>query len=320
MHNTRRELLDDFLIFVGDKDDDEARTIAEGCLTRALLTIWLKLPWRAYRSPVPLELTLVPNQRRYALPDYFGRIGPGEIRNATRGGERLHRLQDGELEARFPVAGTSFEQPGIPQRYEIAGTCGVYQQPAVTGEIIEVTSEHENDTDVVVSIAGDDELGRWTRDEVTLDGRNAVEIGTWSFIDEVGKSFVKGTDAPTPWTTSRGIVTIRKQSDGTVLQTLFPQESSKQHDILAIFPKPNAADTLLLPIIRKPKRLFEDADALPDLWAPALFEEMSIDWQVNAGELQPGAAAAMARPRLDDLVGFENQQKPHANKRPFGRY
>lgn len=318
MHNTRRELLDDFVLLMGDTDDEEARNIAEGCLNRALLALWLKLPWRVFRSPVPYALPLVVDQASYALPDYFGRIGPGEVRNATVGGA-LPRLQDGELERMFPLTGTALEVHGQPRRYEIQGTTGVSTQVAIAGELLEVLSLAPQDNDVVLSISGRNGVGHWTREQVRLGGTTPVQCGTWTYIDEVGKSYEAGATAETEHTTSRGVVTLRQVSDGAIRQQLLPQESARQHDVFTVYPKPQIAHTLLLPIIRKPKRLFQDGDTLPDLWGPAIFERMQIDWQVSEDEMPLAQALTLpAGPALLDLVAFENQQRPVRHKRGFG--
>lgn len=318
MHQSRRELLDDFVGFVGERNDDEARDVAERLLNRSLTALWLKRPWRVFRSPVPFQLTLVVGQSRYALPDYFGRVGPGMVRNLTQGGSVVYRLEEGDLERRYPSAGTTLEVPGFPGHYEIAGVCGVHTQPAVTGEALEAVSSDNGDTDVVLALAGDDLSGRWTRTQVTLTGMTPVALGTWSFLDECGKAYRASVTPVTEGTSSRGTVTVRQISDAGERQSLFAQESAREHEIVTIYPKPQRADVLALPVIRRPKRVFQDADALPDLWGPAIFEEMILQWQVNTGALTPVTVAAAPTPKFDDLVAFENQQAARARKRPFG--
>lgn len=320
MHSTQRELLDAFVSFVGDAADDTSRSIAAGCLSRALTQLWIKHPWRIFRSPAAWQLTLAADQAQYALPDYFGRVGPGEVRNLTQAGRPLPRLQDGELERAFPLTGTDDEIAGEPKRYEIAGTCGVHTQPDVTGEVLEVLSNDADDVDVEVAIAGDDAYGRWTRALVTLMGSTPVSLGTWSYVDELGKAYADAAIAETPNTSSRGTITVRKTSDTTELQTLFRHESAKAHDVLTLYPKPDAAYVLAFPVIRKPKRLIAGADAIPDLWTPALWEEMLVQWGMSGGDLTIAAAGAVPRPNFIELVQLENQQKGRAMKRPFGRF
>lgn len=317
MHKSRRELLDDFVAFHGQPSDEVARNIAERLLNLSLQTLWLQRPWRIYRSPVPFELTLTVNQARYALPDYFGRVGPGDVRNLSTG-RPVTWLADGLREQRHPQAGTSFEVAGSVEGYEIAGMCGVHTQPDVAGEALEVVSSDTGDTDVVLSISGDDSSGRWTRTQVTLQGTTAVALGTWAFVDEVAKAYVATATPATELTSSRGTVTIRKVSDATEIQRLFSQETAKEHSILTVFPKPATADTLAVPIIRRPKRLLYDADPVPDLWEPALWEEMGIEWQVHTGDLTRAAAGQVPRVQAIRLAAFENQNQPRHWKAGFG--
>lgn len=319
MHKSRRELLDDIVAFMGESNDTAARDIAERLLNRCFTTIWLKHPWRQFRSPVPFQLTLTVDQARYALPDYFGRVGPGKVRNLTRGGWPLDALADGDTDRRYPQAGTTDETSGPPEAYELAGVCGVATQPAVTGEALEVVSTDGSDTDVVVAISGDDADGKWTRNQVTLSGTTAVAIGTWSFVDEFAKAYVASATPATELTSSRGTVTLRKVSGATPLQTLFSLESAKEHTILTLFPPPSAADTLAIPILRRPKRLYHDADPVPDLWEPVLWEEIGIQWKVNTGEMSLAEALTLPRPAYVDLVAFDNASQPPRRTRMYTR-
>lgn len=318
MHSTRRDFLDDFLSFVGEKNDSDARAVAARVLNRAMTSIWMKHPFREYRSPVPFQLTLVANQARYSLPDYFGRVGPGDVRNATRNGKRLTQRRDGDSERWHPEQGTSFETAGYPSEYETVGVSGVHTQPASTGDALEVLSSSASDTDIICSINGDDTNGRWTRQQVTLTGTTPVAIGTWSFVDEFGKAYLSTSDPVTDLTSSRGTITLRKTSDATELQKLYTQEASHEHTIFTVYPKPAAADTLLIPVLRKPKRFVNDADPIPDLWDPALWEEAQIQWAINRGELSLGEAVRLPRPALIDLVSFDNEQRGPSRTVPFG--
>jgi hypothetical protein len=317
MHQTRRELLDEFVRFVGDDADPTALSIAGAALQRAMTTIWLDRPWSLYRSPVPITLRLVVNQARYSLPDWFGRIGPGEVRNVSLGGQPLPRLADGQLEEDYPTAGTDFEVAGRPRRYELVGVSGVHTQPLVTGEALEVVSSSTEDVAVRCLLAGTDAQGVWSRRQVTLSGATAVPIGTWGFVDEFGKAYPEGTD-PDTVLSSAGTVTLRKVADATELQALLPQEAAREHRIFMVYPKPSIADVLTIPVVRKVKRLLYDADPLPEDWIPALWEEMGIEWQVNLGELSRAQASAAPRPKLAQLIGYENQQQPAIRKKPFG--
>jgi hypothetical protein len=319
MQQTRREILDDFLQFVGESEDSDARNVAERLLNKAVTAIWLKHPWSVFRLPQPLQVTQVVNQARYSLPDMFGRVGPGEVRNITRG-VRLEPLRAGDRERFFPYSGTSLEVAAQSFTYDIAGMSGVATQPASTGEALEVVSDDNADVDVKVAIAGQDSSHRWFRKQVTLMGTTAVAIGTWAFIDEFGKAYVSGTTPATELTSSRGTVTLRKASDHvTELQSLFSQESSREHAIFTLYPMPSAADVLAIPVIRKPKRLLYDADVIPELWEPAVWEELLINWQVNRGVIDAIVASQAPRPLLVDLIAHENAIQPRPRVRPYTR-
>lgn len=319
MHLTRRELLDDFLAFVGETGDSNARDVGERLLNRSLTSVWLRHPWRAYRSPAPVQVTCVANQRSYALPDYFGRLGPGTVRNLTTGAQ-LEVLPDGDTERLFPTAGTTLESAGVPTMVEIAGVCGVHTQPASTGDALEVVSDNAADTDVVVAIAGNDSSGRWTRNQVTLTGTVAVAIGTWSFVDELAKAYLATVTPATELSSSRGMVTLRKVAGATELQKLFAQESAKEHQLVTLYAKPASAYVIAIPTIRKVKRLVYDADAIPDLWEPAVWEAMHIEWMVNTGEMRRENVGQVRRPALEDLIAFDNETTRAGGMRttPFG--
>jgi hypothetical protein len=319
MHLSQRELLDDFMTFVGESGDTAARAIAARALNRALTVIWMRHPWAIFRSPVPFQLTLVVNQSRYSLPDYFGRVGPGKIRNMTRGGCPLEPRQPGGLDRDYPWYGTTQEQAGLPMTWEIAGMSGVHTQPAVTGDPLEVVSDGVGDTDIVCAIAGDDGNGNWTRNQVTLNGTSAVSIGTWAYVDEFAKAYQASSTPSTDLTSSRGNVTLRKVSGLTELQKLFSQETAREHAILTLYPKPSTADVLAIPVVRRPKRLLHDADSIPDLWEPAVWEEMLIQWAVNKGDISLAAAAGAPRPALIDLIAEDNRTKPTPHTRPYTR-
>lgn len=307
MRRTRRELVDDLVQFMGEKGDDEARQLADRILNRALTGIWLRHPFKDYRSPVPYELTLTVNQIRYALPDHFGRVGPGPVRNLSRQGTIVYPCPPGDLAVMAPQTGTSDETAGYPEWYEIAGVCGVHTQPASTGEALEAVSDNAGDIDIVVAIAGDDANGRWTRTQVTLTGLSAVALGTWSFVDECAKAYQVTATPVTELTSSRGTVTIRNAADRAERQKLFPQESALEHPVVGFAPKPSAGDVLAIPMIRKIKRLLRDADAVPDLWEPAVWEAMTIEWGVQVGAIPRAQAASIARPALFDLICYDNE-------------
>lgn len=316
MQKTRREAIDELLDFVGELNDTGARDSAERIFNRALESIWMKHSWSQFASPAPLQVTLVANQRSYALPDHFGRFRSLRKagRNVTRGTD-VDYINHDELLEQHPEAGTALEVASDPYLCTIAGVCGVSTQPSPSGEALEVVSSSVADTDIKVSIVGDDSSGRNLRSQVTLNGTTAVAIGTWGYVDEFGKAYPAGTDPATEYYSSRGTVTLRKVSGGTVLQTLFPEESSRKHQVLTVYPKAVRADVLSFPFIRGVNRLVHDADPLPANWGPAVFEEMFINWRVMNGDVRD--AASIARPSFLELVQFENLQTRRGTT-PFG--
>lgn len=319
MQKSRREAIDELLDFAGELNDSGARDTAERLLNRALETIWLKHPWSQFISPAPLQITLVANQRSYALPDHFGRVRSprsNPVRNLTRG-TSLRLLDDSVLFDQYPESGTTLEVASDPSCCSIFGTVGASTQPAAAGDALEVVSSSAADTTVRVAIAGDDTSGRNTRAQVTLNGVTPVAIGTWTFVDEFGKSYPAGSDPTTELTSSAGTVTLRKTAGGTVLQTLFPEESARRHQVFLVYPKPTAADVLAVPFIRSINRLYNDADNVPSAWGPALFEEMMIQWQVGTGDLPMAQAGRVTRAAFMDLVMFDNENRPRIERQPF---
>lgn len=320
MHRNRREALDEFLAHVGELDDAEARNLAEAALNRAIEAIALKRTWRDLQSPAPIELTLTVNQRSYAMPDFFGKVGPGLIRNLTRRGMEITETTQEELQRDRPEAGTTFETAGAPDLLVIAGVCGVHTQPASAGDALEVVSDSALDlsTKVKVSIEGDDANGRHSRREFALNGTTPVAVGTWRWVDTFGKGTVFGQTPATEYTSSVGSVTLRKVTGAVELQYLFPEESSHEHRVITFSPKPATADIIAIPCIRRPKRLLFDGDPLPADWWPAIFEEMEAGWRSNTGEA--GSAASLPRPAFRDLVEWENTNGPRPRVRTFGGF
>lgn len=318
MQRTRREALDEFLGHVGELGDAEARNLAEAAVNRAIESIWMMRTWRDFLSPSPLQLTMTVDQRSYALPDYFGRVGPGIIRNISQRGHELEEKFMTDLQELYPLSGTSLETNGSPCVMAIAGVCGVHTQPSTSGDALEVVSDSAADTStkVKVSIEGDDSNGRHRRREFTLNGTTAVAVGTWRWIDSFGKSYIFGQTPTTELTTSAGSITLRKVSDLTEVQYLFPEESSHEHRVVTFAPKPNAADVITIPCVRRPKRLLYDADPLPADWWPAVFEYMKATWRDNQGEV--GTEGAVPRPELNNLIAWENTNGPRQRVRPFG--
>jgi hypothetical protein len=315
VQKTLSEGLDEFLGWVGEQGDPMARDVAERAITRSIERVWLKHPWRDYQSPDPLELTLVAGQRNYALSAFFGRLGLGKVRNITKGCE-LFPLDSAQADELYPARGTSLEAAGAPRHYLLGGIVGVQRQPAVTGEALEVLSSSAADnSDLRVSLVGADASGNERRVSLTLNGTTAVAAGTWSYVDEFGKGYRAGVVPTTEGTSSEGTVTLRIVSSATTLQQLFPEESAREHRILTVLPKPDAADVLTIPVMRRPPRLLYDGDPLPGDWWNAIFEDLCIQWRVNRGELDDVGSAP--RPDLLDLICADNANKPRPVRRPF---
>jgi len=248
------------------------------------------------------------------------------VRNLTKGTE-LYPLDTTDAQHVFPSAGTSLEVAGDPGYYEIGGTVGVLRQPLVTGQAVEVVSDSALDFEgsggggggaggapVYASTEGADANGNERRVRVSLNGLTPVLVGTFSYIDSVGKSYPNGVEPPTELTSSAGTVTWRIVG-GASLQTLFPEESGREHRVLTLYPKPSAADVIAIPVLRRPKRLLFDADTLPNDWWEAIFEEMVIAWRQNTGEL--ALDANIPRPHLLDLVSFDNMDGPQRRVKPW---
>lgn len=316
MHQTRRELLDELLDFVGELGDANARNTAERLLNRAINTLWLRMPWRQFVDPVPYTFSTVGGTRNYALPAYFGRVSnnDGKLRNASLGSP-LYPIEREDAEQLFPAAGTALEVAGRSDRYALGGEMPVHTQPATAGEALEVVSDSTSDVNVKVTIAGLNSAGVYFATQVTLNGTTEVAAGTWARIDEFSKAIPAGSNPATEYFSSVGSVTLRKASDATALQTLLPYESLRLVPVLTLYPKPNAVWTISVPVLRRPRRLVYDGDPVPTDWGPALFEQMLIGWRVNTGEIAHDSN--VAEPRYIDLVCHENASRPQRKARPF---
>lgn len=321
MINTRRECLDQLLDFVGHIDDAGARNTAEILLNRCMERLWMKRAWRQFLNPNPYTFSTVSGTRAYALPTHFGRMSgiDGAIRNLTTG-TPLFPISPEAVDEQNPAAGTAFETTGPPQQYALKGTQPVAVQPAAAGEALEVLSDSAADTTVRVEVAGINGNGEWDRVQVTLTGLGAVAIGTWRHqLDGFSKAYLAGVTPTTELTSSEGTVTLRKVAGAVVLATLLPQEAAREYQVLVLDPTPDAVSLISVPFLRGLQRLFRDADTIPANWSPALFEEMEIEWQVNAGTLARATAIQLPRPCFVDLVCLENAAAAQAirHRRPF---
>jgi len=313
---TRREFLDDFLAFVGESEDDDARDVAERLLNRAIDVIYMKHAFRQFRAPTAHEITLVAGTRSYALPSWFGRPLPRTPAFNLTDRAPVPFEDEVLLKQSDATIGTSLEATGAPECAYLGGVSALEVEVSASGTALEVVSDSSSDTDVVLSIEGIDANNRQKRTKVTLTGTIAVALGTWKPpVMFVGKSFIAAVDAPTEFTTSRGTVTVRVAAAGTTHLTLQADESSKQQLMVNVTPLPNATKVLALPFLMKPKRLMYDSDALPTWWDSAIWEEMLIQWRVNAGEL--ATDINVPRPEFINLLSFDNTIGPPITKRPF---
>lgn len=317
MQSSRREAIDELLDFVGHAGDTDARNTAELILNRCLQRLWMKRAWRQFQNPNPYQLTAVASTRAYALPAHFGRTSgnDGLIRNLTTGAW-LRPVAKEILDEQNPGAGTVFDVIGQPEQYCISGTQPVFTQPSATGDPLEVLSDSAADTTIRVEVSGINSNGEWDRRQVTLTGAAPVPIGTWkNQLDGFSKAYPEGTAPTTELTSSEGTVSLRKVAGATVIGRLLPQESAREYQSLIFDPTPDAVYTFAIPFIRGIQRLYKDADPIPANWGPALFEEMEIEWQVEAGDLSRAAAMQLQRPCFIDLVCFENAAEAQAKRR-----
>lgn len=316
MQTSRRELLDDFLDFVGEQNDSNARSSATRVLNRAIHAIWMRHPWRQFEMGDAFEFPTVAAQRSYALPAHFGRVRGGAVRNLTTG-TPLRGVDLTDLQQIDPDQGTSLEVPGRPELYAVGGTCGVGVLLPAPEQLV-VLSSDAADTNVRATIEGYDANQRWLRQTINLNGTFPIfvpiAVVPWTF----GKSFTAGQTAPTELTSSRGAVTLSGQVSGE-LQTLQAYESAVEHQILMLYPWPDrAGDTIAVPFSRAPVRTLFDGDPVPMHWEEAIFEEMTIQWRVNTGEM-PADSVNVLRPKYLDLLAFDNANRFGVRKaiRPF---
>jgi hypothetical protein len=237
------------------------------------------------------------------------------IRNLTSGTQIIPRDRS-DLEEMDPQIGTSLETSGSPTSYMIAGVTPVQVQPASAGEALEWVSDSASDTTVRAYLEGLDANGVLTQSQVTLNGTTPVAAGTWGTLMAAGKSYPFGTAATTELTTSEGTVTLRKVS-GTVLQTLAPWQSAREHQTIVLYRVPDTVYTIGVPILRAPARTYRDADPLPLMWENAIFEKMVLAWRVADSNVS--ADGSEMWPALVDLITYDNSQTAQAfrQRQPF---
>lgn len=300
MDMSRREVVDQYLLWRNALGDDDQRTLAEQILNWAVQDIWMAHPFSDHRLPSPVQVTTIASTRAYVLPSYFGRVPPRveHLRNLTTGHKLWIRNQE-QLDEERPLNGSSLETAGVPDMAAIGGMVGVSVQPSSAGQALEVVSSDVNDTDVRVLVEGVNTAGNWDETQVTLNGTTAVAIGTWAQpLLTFSKAYPAGTTPATPFTSSRGTVTLRTVAGQSTLQTLLPEESDRSFPSLVLSPMPMTAGQIIaIPTIRAPKKLLYDADALPRFWSSAVLERMKDYWGVGTGErpdlpMNPGPALA----------------------------
>lgn len=320
---TRREIVDRLLRYVGETNDADARALANDLCATAVSSIWRAHPFTEFVMPTDYVVATVPGQPLYVLPTYFGRIAgkEGTVRNLTTGA-RIYPRRGRDLEEEHSEIGGDLDTTTAdPAEYTISGKVGVNVQVASAGEVLEVLSSSAADVDVDVQLEG---LfgGQWTTFQGLLLGATPVNIGTWTYVQTFAKAYQATSDPVTALTSSRGTVTLRKVAGAVTRQTLLPHESSREQFQLRLFHTPQSVQRIGIPIIRLPRRVFQDADPIPALWGDAVFEHMHIGYRVSTGELSITQGAEMQQngPQLQLLIGYDNELKPgvRVRKRAFG--
>lgn len=316
MLESRREIVDRYLAFVGELADPTARTIAEQLLDSVILELWLRHPFRSFLMPDPYQFATVAGTRNYILPAYFGRVASRDkrLQNQTTGG-RIAPVDGRTLYDQIPNAGTAADtQTGPPSYYSIAGQVGVLAQVAAAGVTLEIVSSDALDLDVDVIVEGVDDTGVYTVAKTTLNGINAVAVaGTWTKLQNVSKMWPQSAQASGPssmatitgalsYSSSRGTVTVRKTGGAPVYQKLLPWESMREHWVLSLFPAADAVYTINVPVIRAPRRSVYDADPVPTMWGPAIFEQMLNKWKASTGD----ASSDQGNEALIALIAYDN--------------
>lgn len=331
MNESRREIVDRLLTFVGEPGDSNARVVAEQLLMHAIHAIWIRHPFRSFLMPDPYLITTAAGTRSYVLPPWFGRIASkdGRIRNLTSG-ELLCPLEGEELYLVHPEAGSALDTDrGDPSNFIIAGVAGVNVQ-LTANTALEAVSSSVTDVDVQAVLEGVDNNGQYNQIAVTLNGTVPVALGTWRTLQMFSKSWPQTVVAPTsadpltgasPYTSSRGTIKLQNATDHvTIYQTLLPHESLREQSTIIFWKTPQAVQSIALPILRVPRRLVNDADPVPAMWGPALFEQARKEYLINNGDLSLAAASQIPSPLLIDLMCWDNELRSGGRSHtvPFG--
>jgi hypothetical protein len=311
---TVRDALDTLLDYAGEAGDTEARRVGLALLNDAVEAIWQAHGWLDYRAPTPFELTTTSGTSRYALPAHVGKLHT-PARNLTRPGVRLDPIDPFAAQECYPATGLATAETGMPRHYRLSGITGCATQPDPGGTALELVSDSASDTDVAVTLRGDDANGVQRTARLTLTATTPVDAGTWTFIDEFAKAAT--ADAATIGASSVGTVTLRRVDTSETLQSLASYESAREHKVLQLYPTPDAAYVLAFPWQRRPQPLVSGSDPLPGDWWLAIKEEWEIRYRVNTGEI--AADSVVPRPHLRKLIEDDNLLRPAPRKRPaFG--
>lgn len=331
MNESRREIIDRLVTFMGELGDSGARVVAEQLLMHAIHKIWIRHPFRSFLMPDPYLVVTAAGVRSYVLPPWFGRIAnrDGRIRNLTSG-DLLCPLEGEELYLVHPEAGSAIDtDTGDPSNYVIAGVAGVNVQ-LTANTPLEAVSSSVDDVDVQAVLEGVDNNGQFNQIAVTLNGTAPVALGTWRTLQMFSKSFPQGIAAPTSdqvlagarsYTSSRGTIKLQNATDHvTIYQTLLPHESLREQSTITFWKTPQAVQSIAVPILRLPRRLVNDADPVPAMWGPALFEEARKEYAVNNGDLSIAAANQLVCPATIDLMCWDNELRSGGRSHtvPFG--
>lgn len=139
-----------------------------------------------------------------------------------------------------------YDRTGTPRFWTALANSGVAVAPGA--KAITIVSSSASDTGLTVQVRG--EVGTTEDFEtITLNGTTeATGTKLWTTITHIGK----------PTTVGRMTVT---NSDDTELVVLWPKETARQHVRIQLHETPNTSKTLLLLGKRRPRELWEDADA-----------------------------------------------------------
>ena len=208
--------------------------------------------------------------------------------------------------------------PGLPDTYTVSGTCGVERLlPAPAPLVVTSTSAADAGT-VTVTIEGLDAIGHSRRQAVPLLGMALVpvpvDVVPWLF----GKAMTGAAQPATELTSSVGTVSLQRAVEADLVASLLPYESAIEHQVFTLYPTPSLpGEQIVVPYLRALTRSLYDGDPIPRDWQEAVFEEMTIQWRVNTGEMAADSLNVV-RPKFLDLLAFEQADRlSRPQTRPF---